>query len=121
VPERGASPWSVEGGAPQSGTSCDDWIEVLMIDDAVRAAVRAEVAPVLDELRRLRSMVEHKSTGPALEPLDKILPNCSTAAARMKIARDPGLRALGLRVCRRLLFSRDKVVAYFAQRSVSSL
>jgi hypothetical protein len=54
----------------------------------------------------------------ALEPLDKIL-GVSVAAARMRLNRDPELRALGLPVGRRLFFRRAEVNALLATRARS--
>jgi hypothetical protein len=67
--------------------------------DAVRAVVHEEIRLALAEQRD------------TLKPLSAIL-GISAAAARMRITRDPRLRAVGFPIGRRLLFRAHEVEAY---------
>lgn len=75
------------------------------VGDALRPIVR-------DEVRAARAEEKER----ALEPLAAIL-GVSAAAARMRLSRDADLRALGLRVGRRLMFRRADVEAFLAERT----
>jgi hypothetical protein len=90
----------------------------MSLDASLRAAVGAELAPVLEELRQVRAELEQlrqASTPPAMLPLGKILA-ISPRAALGRLDRDPALRALGLRLGRRLLFRPEEVRSLLAQR-----
>jgi hypothetical protein len=97
---------------------------VTAIDHALRAIVGAELMPVLDELRAVRSELEalRAQSKPAeFVPLTAIIAGAngepiSPRAALGRLDRDPELRALGHRVGRRLLFRAAEVQQLFAER-----
>ena len=76
-----------------------------------RATLAEAIAPAVDDIvrRRLAEQAEQ------LQPLGEIL-GCSRAAANARIARDAGLRALGIPSGRRLLYRRSDVEMYLRSR-----
>lgn len=89
-----------------------------MIDlDAVAAAAAERTAQrVLDQLPSIIRGELQRRDEDKLLPLAAIL-GCSSKAATTRLSRDGELRALGLRVGRRLLFRRAEVEAFLAQRT----
>lgn len=85
-------------------------IAALRSSDGMAAVADAVRGVVADEVRRVLA-----EQGEQLRPLNEIL-SCSRPAANARLARDPGLRALGVPVGRRLLFRRSDVEAYLKTR-----
>jgi hypothetical protein len=85
-------------------------IDVERLAAALAAHLAHHLRPIMME--RGRDVVEPSP----LQPLATIL-DVSPAAARMRLMRDPELRAIGLRAGRRLLFRRGDVEALLAVRT----
>jgi hypothetical protein len=91
-------------------------INVEPLVTAIAERVAELVRPIIqDELRSREGL----QGGATLQPLATIL-DVSTAAARMRLIRDPELRSLGLRAGRRLLFRPADVEALLAARARES-
>lgn len=76
-----------------------------------QAALAGAIGPVIDAIvqRRLAEQAEQ------LQPLAAVL-NKDRKAAAAQIARDPGLRALGVPSGKQLLFRPSEVAAYLKSR-----
>lgn len=84
-------------------TAADPWGIAAAIGE-----LRAELAAAREELAELR----RAQADDPLRPLSAIL-SISPRAALGRIDRDPGLRKLGVRVGRRLLYRSADVQAYY--------
>lgn len=89
-------------------------MSVIDLDQLARAAADEAARRVVAELPRLIDEALARAQEKP-QPLASIL-GCSTKAAHSRIARDPGLAAVGILVGRRRLFAASTVRAYFAAR-----
>lgn len=91
----------------------------MSIEETIAIVVRRELAALLEPMIPRIAEAVTKRTSEVDEPmqsLGKIL-GISPRAALGRLSRDPALRALALRVGRRMMFRPSEVRALFAQRT----
>ena len=84
-----------------------------MIEQAIRLAVEAAVAPLVEEVRKLRDAVERRDSAPALLTTRDagLLVGRSAAALRMAATRDAQLGSARVGRGRGLRWKRDVLLA----------